>query len=556
MVSILIKAKSYFCNGNSPKLCAFASLWETKIWIMKNKFSFGQDRLTASLALAICRGNIKGIISPESREKIKASSQAVEKIVGKGEPVYGINTGFGPLCTTMISPEQTKKLQENLLKSHAVGLGEPIPIEIAKLMLVLKTHALAQGFSGIQESTLDRILFYIENNIIPVVPKQGSVGASGDLAPLSHLFLPLIGLGKVHFKGEIISTAKLFQQLDLEPIHLGPKEGLALINGTQFIAAFGVMVVDRFYNILAHADITGAMMLEGLLGSTKPFSAELHKLRPYTGNQHVAQSIMNLLHESEIVHSHATCARVQDPYSLRCMPQVHGASRNAWLHLKQMIETEINSVTDNPVVFDENHTISGGNFHGQPIAMPLDYACLAASEIGNISDRRIYLSLEGDTPGVPKLLLKETGLNSGFMIPQYSTAALASENKGLCFPSSADSIPTSLGQEDHVSMGSIGARKALQVIENVEKILGVELFCAAQAVDFHAPLKSGKIMTALYEHVRTKIHHVTEDQIMYEDMEIAIDIIRSGELLTLAKEVAAREGLELETKWSEEFDRY
>jgi len=556
LVSILIKAKSYFCNGNSPKLCAFASLWETKIWIMKNKFSFGQDRLTASLALAICRGNIKGIISPESREKIKASSQAVEKIVGKGEPVYGINTGFGPLCTTMISPEQTKKLQENLLKSHAVGLGEPIPIEIAKLMLVLKTHALAQGFSGIQESTLDRILFYIENNIIPVVPKQGSVGASGDLAPLSHLFLPLIGLGKVHFKGEIISTAKLFQQLDLEPIHLGPKEGLALINGTQFIAAFGVMVVDRFYNILAHADITGAMMLEGLLGSTKPFSAELHKLRPYTGNQHVAQSIMNLLHESEIVHSHATCARVQDPYSLRCMPQVHGASRNAWLHLKQMIETEINSVTDNPVVFDENHTISGGNFHGQPIAMPLDYACLAASEIGNISDRRIYLSLEGDTPGVPKLLLKETGLNSGFMIPQYSTAALASENKGLCFPSSADSIPTSLGQEDHVSMGSIGARKALQVIENVEKILGVELFCAAQAVDFHAPLKSGKIMTALYEHVRTKIHHVTEDQIMYEDMEIAIDIIRSGELLTLAKEVAAREGLELETKWSEEFDRY
>jgi len=519
-------------------------------------FHFGKDHLTSSIALSICRGESKGIITTESRDKIKASSLAVEKIVRKGKPVYGINTGFGPLCTTMISPEQTRKLQENLLKSHAVGLGEAIPIEIAKLMLVLKTHALAQGFSGIQENTLNRILFYIENNIIPVVPKQGSVGASGDLAPLSHLFLPLIGLGKVHYKGEIISTAKLFQQLDLAPIHLGPKEGLALINGTQFMAAFGVMIVYRFYNILAHADITGAMMLEGLLGSIKPFSTELHQLRPYAGNQHVAQSILNLLHDSEIVHSHAACARVQDPYSLRCMPQVHGASRNAWLHLKQMIEIEINSVTDNPVVFDENHTISGGNFHGQPIAMPLDYACLAASEIGNISDRRIYLSLEGDTPGVPKLLLKETGLNSGFMIPQYTTAALASENKGLCFPSSADSIPTSLGQEDHVSMGSIGARKALQVIENVEKILGVELFCAAQAVDFHAPLKSGKIMTALYEHVRTKIHHVTEDQLMYEDMEIAIDIIRSGELLTLAKEVAAREGLELETKWSEEFEKW
>ncbi len=523
---------------------------------MNNTFQFGQEHLTASISLGIIGGEIKGVLTEETRKKVRNSAAAVEKIVANGKPVYGINTGFGPLCTKLISPDQTQKLQENLLKSHAVGVGEPIPIEIAKLMLVLKLHALAQGFSGIQESTLDRILWHIENNIIPVVPKQGSVGASGDLAPLSHLFLPLIGLGKVHYQGEIIATSKAFLLLDIEPITLGPKEGLALINGTQFIAAFGVKVLERFHNILAHADITGAMMLEGLLGSSKPFSPELHQLRPFAGNQHVAQSILNLLHESEIVHSHATCARVQDPYSLRCMPQVHGASRNAWLHLKQIVEIEINSVTDNPVVFDENHTISGGNFHGQPIAMPLDYACLAASEIGNISDRRIYLSLGGDTPGVPKLLLKETGLNSGFMIPQYTTAALASENKGLCFPSSADSIPTSLGQEDHVSMGSIGARKALQVIENVEKILGVELFCAAQAVDFHAPLKSGKIMTALYEHVRTKIKHVTEDQIMYEDMETAIDIIRSGELLTLAKEVAAREGLELETKWSEEFERY
>lgn len=523
---------------------------------MKNTFQYGKQHLTSSIALGIARGEINGILTVETRRKVKESAAAVEKIVANGKPVYGINTGFGPLCTTMISPDQTSKLQENLLKSHAVGLGEHIPIEIAKVMLILKTHALSKGFSGIQESTLDRILFHIENNIIPVVPKQGSVGASGDLAPLSHLFLPLIGLGKVHYKGDIIPTEKLFQQLDLEPIHLGPKEGLALINGTQFMAAFGVKILDRFYNLLAHADITGAMMLEGLLGSIKPFSAELHQLRPYTGNQHVAQNILNLLYESEIVHSHATCARVQDPYSLRCMPQVHGASRNAWLHLKQTLEIEINSVTDNPVVFDENHTISGGNFHGQPIAMPLDYTCLAASEIGNISDRRIYLSLEGDTPGVPKLLLKETGLNSGFMIPQYTTAALSSENKGLCFPSSADSIPTSLGQEDHVSMGSIGARKALQVIENVEKILGVELLCAAQAVDFHAPLKSGKIMAALYQHVRTKIKHVTEDQIMYEDMETAIEMIRSGELLTLAREVAEKEGLELETPWSGEFDRY
>jgi histidine ammonia-lyase len=290
------------------------------------------------------------------------------------------------------------------------------------------------------------------------------------------------------------------------------------------------------------------------MGSIKPFSAELHQLRPFAGNKHVAQTILNLLHESEIVNSHLNCARVQDPYSLRCMPQVHGASRNAWLHLKDSMEIEINSVTDNPIVFDATHTISGGNFHGQPIALPLDYACLASSELGNISDRRIYLSLCGDTPGVPKLLLKETGLNSGLMIPQYTTAALASENKGLCYPSSADSIPTSLGQEDHVSMGSIGARKALQVIGNVEKILGIELFYAAQAVDYHAPMKSGKIMTAIYNRVREKIEPVVKDRVMYEDMETAIKLIQSAELIALAKKVAQEENLAFETKWSPMFE--
>ncbi|MBN7815726.1 histidine ammonia-lyase [Algoriphagus pacificus] len=517
-------------------------------------FHFGIDRLTASMALKLARKEAKGLLNDETISKVNASAAAVAKIASGEKAVYGINTGFGPLCTSRISEADTRTLQENLLKSHAVGLGEPIPQEISKLMLVLKIHALAQGFSGIQLQTLQRMLWMLENEIVPVVPMQGSVGASGDLAPLSHLFLPLIGLGKVHFAGEITSSSKALKHFQLEPLHLGPKEGLALINGTQFIAAFGVMVVDRLHNVLQHADITGAMMIEGLMGSIKPFSAELHQLRPFSGNKHVAQTILNLLHESEIVNSHANCARVQDPYSLRCMPQVHGASRNAWLHLKDSIETEINSVTDNPVVFDADHTVSGGNFHGQPIALPLDYACLAASEIGNIADRRIYLSIEGDTPGVPKLLLKETGLNSGLMIPQYTTAALASENKGLCFPSSADSIPTSLGQEDHVSMGSIGARKALQVIGNVEKILGVELFYAAQAMDFHAPMKSGKIMTAIYEHVRTKIKPVESDRVMTEDMEMAIEMIQSGELVKIAKEVAEAENLKFETEWSELFN--
>ncbi|TDQ19415.1 histidine ammonia-lyase [Algoriphagus boseongensis] len=518
-----------------------------------NAFRYGQDHLTASIALKLARKEIQGILSAETIEKVKASSEAVEKIAKGERIVYGINTGFGPLCTSKISASDTQTLQENLLKSHAVGVGEPVDLEISRLMLVLKAHALAQGFSGIRLETLERIIWMLENDLIPVVPIQGSVGASGDLAPLSHLFLPLIGMGKIHYQGEIQKTSEVFNRLKIKALKLGPKEGLALINGTQFMAAHGVKVVERLHNLLSHASITGAMMIEGLMGSVKPFSAELHQLRPYAGNQHVAQTILNLLHDSEIVASHLHCARVQDPYSLRCMPQVHGASWNAFRHVKEILEIEINSVTDNPVVFNENHTISGGHFHGQPIALPLDYATLAASEIGNISDRRIYLSIEGDTPGVPKLLLKETGLNSGLMIPQYTTAALASENKGLCFPASADSIPTSLGQEDHVSMGSIGARKALRVIENVEKILGIELFYAAQAMDYHAPLKSGKIMTAIYQKVRELIDPVVSDRIMYEDMETAIDLVKSGELVNLAKSVADQEGLAFETEWSKLF---
>ncbi|TBO45253.1 histidine ammonia-lyase [Pedobacter kyonggii] len=497
-------------------------------------FNYGTDHLTAKLALAISNGEIKGILSQNTRDKVLESSKVVERIAVSSKAVYGINTGFGPLCTSMISAVDTRKLQENILKSHAVGVGEPIDSEISKLMLVLKLQALAQGYSGIKIETLDRMIWFVEIGATPVVPKQGSVGASGDLAPLSHLFLPLIGLGKVHYKGEIIATAQLLQEYQMSPLQLGPKEGLALINGTQFIAAHAVKVVQRLENVLASADIISAMMIEGLQGSEKPFHAQLHQLRPYPANIAVAEQVRKLLQGSEIMQSHADCAKVQDPYSLRCIPQVHGASRTAWLHLKEALEIELNSVTDNPVIFNDDLTISGGNFHGQPLALPLDYACLAASEIGNISDRRIYLSLEGNTPGVPKLLMKETGLNSGFMIVQYTSAALASENKGLCFPASADSIPTSLGQEDHVSMGSISGRKALQVIENVEKILGIELFCAAQAVDYHHPLKPGKILTAVHDFVRTEIDHFEEDQIMYDKMENAIQMVQQGKIVTVA----------------------
>lgn len=501
-------------------------------------FYYGQDHLTAKIALELTDGSKRlGRLSPETAARIRDNSAVVNNIANSDKAVYGINTGFGALCTTRISIEQTTQLQTNILKSHSVGVGQSIPDEIAKLMLILKVHSLAKGYSGIQEHTIERIIWHIDQNIVPVVPEQGSVGASGDLAPLSHLFLPLIGLGKVKYKGEEVETAEMLKAEGRSPLVLGPKEGLALINGTQFITAYAVHVVSRLHNVLINADIVSAMMVEGLLGSAKPFAKELHELRPYKGNVHVAANIRMLLEDSEIMKSHANCQKVQDPYSLRCIPQVHGASRNAWSHLNEMLEVELNAVTDNPIVFSEQHTISGGNFHGQPLALPLDYACLAASEIGSISDRRIYLSLEGNTPGVPKLLMNNLGINSGLMILQYTTAALASENKGMCFPASADSIPTSLGQEDHVSMGSISGRKALRVIENVEKILGIELLCAAQAVDFHKPLQSGTILNNLHNYVRAYIEHIEEDQLMSADIQKSIDLIRNGSLVALAPEL-------------------
>ncbi|TNF75010.1 MAG: histidine ammonia-lyase [Bacteroidetes bacterium] len=519
-------------------------------------FLFGEDHLTAGKALALSRSELRGVLSESVRKKVRSSQEIVQRIVEKGAPVYGVNTGFGPLCTTRITPEDTRDLQFNILMSHSVGVGPPVAGEIARLMLILKLHALAQGFSGVSENTLDRILWHIEEGITPYVPSQGSVGASGDLAPLSHLFLPLIGLGKVYHKGELFPTGELLDQMGMSPIELGPKEGLALINGTQFIAAHAVVVLEKMQHCLSQADIIGAMMIEGLQGSVKPFHERLHDLRPFKGNQHVAERIRRLLKGSEILEDHIDCERVQDPYSLRCIPQVHGASRNAWLHLKELVETELNAVTDNPVIIDEELTISGGNFHGQPLAMALDYACLAASEIGNISDRRIYLALEGNNTGLPQLLMKDTGLNSGYMILQYTSAALASENKGLCFPASADSIPTSMGQEDHVSMGSISGRKALQVLENVEKILAIELLTAAQAFEYRKPLKSGWFLDKVHALVRSEISFATQDRVFATDIEKGIELIQGGELIRLLNSVSEKEKVSLKTSFEAEFENF
>jgi len=339
----------------------------------------------------------------------------------------------------------------------------------------------------------------------------------------------------------------------LEP---GPKEGLALINGTQFIAAHAVKLIEQFQLCLDSADIIAAMNLEAMLGSVKAFDPALHELRPYEGSIYVAERIRTLIGNSTIVESHRNCHRVQDPYSLRCIPQVHGASRNAYLHLKQMVVTELNSVTDNPIVFDRDKALSGGNFHGQPLALPLDYAAVAVSELGNIADRRIYLSLMDTIEGLPKLLMKETGLNSGFMIPQYTTAALVSENKSMCFPASADSIPTSLGQEDHVSMGSVSARKALLIVQNLEKILGIELFCAAQGFDFRRPLRSGPLIDACHDHVRSKIPHIDRDVYLGDYIQSAIDMVKNHELTALTSALAQKLRMDFKNQTHELFGIY
>ena len=500
---------------------------------MEKNFRFGEDHLTVDKALKIARGHLKGILINEVRERIIKNQNAIQSIVKGEKLVYSINTGFGSLCRTRISREETAKLQENLLKSHSVGVGSPIEQEISKLMLILKVHALCMGYSGITIEVIERICWHIDNNIIPLVPEQGSVGASGDLAPLAHLFLPLIGLGFLSKDDKnYMPTETLLRENNLEPIKLQAKEGLALINGTQFISAHAIKVSEKLLTCLNHADLNGALTLESCLASPQPFVEKLIKLRPHKGSLIVAERMRKLLENSEVVESHKDCGRVQDPYSIRCIPQVHGASRDALSHLNEILECELNSVTDNPIVFNEYETYSGGNFHGQPLALPLDYVGIAASELGNISDRRIFLLLEGKWD-LPPNLIQNPGLNSGFMLTQYTSAALASENKTLCFPASVDSIPTGAGQEDHVSMAPISARKTLKIIDNLEKILAIELLCASQAFDFRRPLKSSKMIEACHQYVREKIPHVVEDTLLYDYINLAIAIIRSNELLKI-----------------------
>ena len=488
-------------------------------------FKYVIENLTVDKAIAIAKGELKTILSKETRDIVNNSRQRVESIVNSNRVVYGINTGFGPLCDVQISATETSKLQKNLLITHAVGVGNPIDKELSKIMMICKVHALCQGFSGIRLEVIERILFFIENDMLPVVPEQGSVGASGDLAPLSHLFLPLIGEGDFWMNNKITPAKDVLEKRNLQAIELQAKEGLALINGTQFILAHTITGLKKMEYLLNLADLAGAMSIEAYQGSQSPFKEELHAIRPFKGSLDVAERMRKMFENSENIKSHETCVRVQDPYSMRCIPQVHGASRNAFMHLNELAEVEMNSVTDNPIVLSETIAISGGNFHGQPLAMALDYGALAASELGNISDRRCFLLLEGKY-GLPRLLTDKGGLNSGFMIPQYTTAALVTENKSLCFPPSADSIPTSLGQEDHVSMGSISGRKFNQILGNIEKILAIELMFAAQALEFRRPNKFSAIIEENFEIIREKVNKLEDDRLLKDDINSMVEQVK------------------------------
>ena len=500
-----------------PEKCIFRQNFSAMI--------YGIDQFKYQDVLEILKNPSKAKLNEQSKDQIIKSQQNVQQIVASDRTVYGINTGFGPLCDVKISEEETAQLQHNLIISHAVGVGKPIQKDISKIMMISKIHALSKGFSGVSLDVIERLILMLELDIIPVVPEQGSVGASGDLAPLAHLVLPLLGLGQVWVNDEIKVTSEVLEKHNIQPLKLGPKEGLGLINGTQFILAHAIIGLSKFEYLLDLADLTASMSIEAYRGSASPFKKELHEIRPFDGSQKVAERMRNFLQDSDNLKSHEFCDRVQDPYSMRCVPQVHGASRNAFEHLKQMAETELNSVTDNPIVLSAEESISGGNFHGQLMALPLDYCSLAAAELGNISDRRSYLLLEGKY-GLPKLLVESSGLNSGFMIPQYTSAALVTENKTLCFPASADSIPTSLGQEDHVSMGSISGRKFNQILGNLENIIAIELMFAAQGLEFRRPAKCSKIVEENYDIIRSVVPKLEDDRLIGEDILKIAELIR------------------------------
>ena len=481
--------------------------------------------LTIEKVNEIVSKGLKLELSKESEAAIVKCRKFLDsKMEDIGRPVYGVTTGFGSLCNITIPAEDLSQLQHNLVMSHACGTGETVRPEIVKLMLLLKVQSLSYGYSGVQLVTVQRLMDMFNNDVLPVVYQQGSLGASGDLAPLAHLCLPLIGMGEVLYKGAVRPSAEVWAELGWEPIKLQSKEGLALLNGTQFMSSNAVWSLIQAERLSDWADKIGAMSLEAFDGRIEPFYPQVHEVRPHKGQIETAEHFRKLLEGSEIIKQKKV--HVQDPYSFRCIPQVHGASKDTIRYVKSVIETEINSATDNPTVFpDEDLIISAGNFHGQPIAIPMDMLTIALSELSNISERRIYKLISGQR-GLPNFLVAKPGLNSGFMIPQYTAASIVSQSKGLCMPASADSIPSSQGQEDHVSMGANAATKLVRVVENTERVLAIELFNAAQALEFRRPLRSSWAIEKIFAGYRKVVPFIEDDRYMHPLIEKSIEFIR------------------------------
>src|SRR5256885_2828211 len=483
---------------------------------------------------AVAFGAADAALSDEARTKMRAARELVERAAhGTREHTYGINTGFGRFVSKSIPEEQTEELQLRLLRSHACGVGDPYPTEIVRAAMLLRANALAKGTSGARVATVELLLECLAHGVVPRVPSRGSVGASGDLAPLAHLALPLVGEGEAVYDGELLAGADALAAAGLEPTRLAAKEGLSLINGTQFMAAYGALGLVRAWRLARAADCACALSLEALQGSRNSFLPQIHALRPLRGQAASARNVMRLLDGSAIIESHRWCDKVQDAYSLRCAPQVHGASRDLLDYIEYTIGTELNSATDNPLVLvDDDLLVSAGNFHGQPLAFALDALAMAVAELANISERRVERLVHPKlNDGLPAFLTSDGGLNSGFMIPQYVAASLVSENKSLCHPASVDSIPTSAGQEDHRSMGNASGLKAWQVVANSERAVAIELLAAAQGVEFLAPLEPGRGGRATHDFVRSLSPRLRDDRPLGRDIEAVADAIRDGSLL-------------------------
>jgi len=481
-------------------------------------------------------------IAADARRRVERARDFVDRQFALGEAIYGVTTGFGRLANISVDPADAAALQLNLVRSHAAGTGEPLDVTCVRAASALRANSLSAGHSGVKPETLDLIVAMLERGVTPVVPCQGSVGASGDLAPLAHMSLTLIGEGEAFFGGERLPSATALERAGLRPVELGAKEGLALINGTQVMTGIAALGILRAERLAAAADLVGAMSLEAYLATERVFDRRLNDLRPHPGQERVAANLRALLFESEIVRSHAECDRVQDPYSFRCIPVVHGAVRDTSAHVRRVAEIEANSVTDNPLVFpDDGEFLSGGNFHGEPIALAIDFLKIGVAELASISERRLYLLLNAEDRGLPLFLARRLGLQSGLMIVQYTAAALVNDNKGLAWPSSVDSIPTSAGQEDHVSMGMTSANNLLRVLDNVENALACELLGALAATDFRRPLRSGRGTHAAYEVAREAIAPLLEDRVPAPDIAAARELIRSQRLVRAAEAAIGRQ---------------